>query len=122
MSIFDKSSQLKKHQMFFGDGHFIQEFLEPAYPWALKSADRQNSQDWAWDEFPLKLDAAQLGTANNAIRHIFTSNLQSQIFADTVQGRGPAWLVPFISDPSLEASLLNGPVLKFYIVVRIQIF
>ena len=104
MSIFDKSSQLKKHQMFFGDGHFIQEFLEPAYPWALKSADRQNSQDWAWDEFPLKLDAAQLGTANNAIRHIFTSNLQSQIFADTVQGRGPAWLVPFISDPSLEAS------------------
>lgn len=104
MSIFDKTSQLKKQQMFFGDGHFIQEFLEPAYPWALKSADRQNSQDWAWDEFPLKLDAAQLSSANNAIRHIFTSNLQSQIFADTVQGRGPAWLVPYLSDPSLEAS------------------
>lgn len=102
MSIFDKTSQLKKQQMFFGDGHFIQEFLEPAYPWALKSADRQNSQDWAWDEFPLKLDAAQLSSANNAIRHIFTSNLQSQIFADTVQGRGPAWLMPYLSDPSLE--------------------
>ncbi len=104
MSIYNKSSELQQARMFFGDGHFIQEFLAPAYPWALKSADRQNNQDWAWDEFSLQQDAAQLSSANSAIRHIFTSNLQSQIFADTVQGRGPSWLVPYISDPSLEAA------------------
>lgn len=102
MSIFDKSSELKQPRMFFGDGHFIQEFLKPAYPWALKSVDQQNKQDWAFDEFSLKLDAAQLSSANNAIRHIFTSNLQSQVFADTIQGRGPSWLIPYISDPSIE--------------------
>lgn len=103
-SIYTIGSELKEPRMFFGDGHFIQEFLQPNYPWALKNADLANSQDWAFDEFALKLDAAQLSTANASIRHIFTSNLQSQIFADTVQGRGPSWLIPYLSDSSLEAA------------------
>ena len=100
--VYSPLSEKTKSQMFFGDGHFVQEFLELEYPWALKSADRQNNQDWAFDEFNLKLDAQQLSSANNAVRHIFTTNLQSQIFADTIQGRGPSWLIPYISDPSLE--------------------
>ena len=101
-NIYNPLSEKTQSQMFFGDGHFVQEFLELDYPWALKSADRQNSQDWSFDEFNLKLDAQQLSSANNAVRHIFTTNLQSQIFADTIQGRGPSWLIPYVSDPSLE--------------------
>lgn len=100
--IYSPLSSKTRPQMFFGDGHYVQEFLELDYPWALKSADRQNSQDWAFDEFNLKLDAQQLSSANNAVRHIFTTNLQSQIFADSIQGRGPSWLIPYITDPSLE--------------------
>lgn len=88
--------------MFFGDGHFVQEFTQPSYPWALKSVDQQEAQVWPFDEFVLKLDAAQLASSNQAIRHIFTSNLQSQIAADSIQGRGPAWLIPYVSDPNLE--------------------
>ena len=105
--IYSPLSSKTRPQMFFGDGHYVQEFLELDYPWALKSADRQNSQDWAFDEFNLKLDAQQLSSANNAVRHIFTTNLQSQIFADSIQGRGPAWLVPYITDASLEAAFIQ---------------
>lgn len=93
--------------MFFGDGHFIQEFTQPKYPWALKSVDQQESQNWPFDEFNLKLDAAQLASSNQAIRHIFTSNLQSQIAADSIQGRGPASLIPYISDPNLEYAFIQ---------------
>ena len=102
MSILDNRNQLKNQQMFFGDGHFIQEFIQPKYPWALKSVDQQLAQQWPFDEFSLKLDAAQLASSNQAIRHIFTSNLQSQIVADSIQGRGPAWLIPYVSDSNLE--------------------
>ena len=94
-------------RMFFGEGRGIQEFVDTPYPEFLKLKDQQQDQDWPHDEFPLQLDAAQLSTANQSIRHIFTSNLQSQIFADTIQGRGPAWLLPYCSDPSLEGLLLE---------------
>ncbi len=94
-------------RMFFGEGRGIQEFVDTPYPEFLKLKDQQRAQDWAHDEFTLPLDAAQLSTANQSIRHIFTSNLQSQIFADTLQGRGPAMLLPWVSDPSLEGLLLE---------------
>lgn len=94
-------------RMFFGEGRGIQEFVDTPYPEFLKLKDQQKDQDWPHDEFPLPLDAAQLSTANQSIRHIFTSNLQSQIFADTIQGRGPAMLLPWVSDPSLEGLLLE---------------
>lgn len=102
MSILDKRETLKEQRMFFGDGHFVQEFINPKYGWALKSVDQQESQVWPFDEFNLKLDAAQLASSNQATRHIFTSNLQSQIAADSIQGRGPSWLIPYISDSTLE--------------------
>lgn len=102
MSILDNRSILTEQQMFFGDGHFIQEFVNPKYPWALKSVDQQEAQKWPFDEFNLKLDAAQLASSNQAIRHIFTSNLQSQVVADSVQGRGPSWLIRHVTDPNLE--------------------
>ena len=107
MSILDKRELLKEPRMFFGDGHFVQEFTQPNYPWALKSVDQKESQVWPFDEFVLKLDAAQLASSNQATRHIFTSNLQSQIAADSIQGRGPAWLIPYVSDPNLEYAFIQ---------------
>lgn len=69
-------------RMFFGEGHGIQEFVDTPYPEFLKLKDQQRDLQWAHDEFPLSLDASQLSSANQSIRHVFTSNLQSQIFAD----------------------------------------
>lgn len=100
-------TRVNETTMFFGEGHGIQEFVDLKYPEFLKLQEQQNEQLWAHDEFKLKLDAAQLNSCNQAIRHIFTSNLQSQIFADTIQGRGPAWLLPYVSDPSLEAFIIE---------------
>lgn len=93
--------------MFFGEGRGIQEFVDMAYPEFIKLKDQQQAQDWPHDEFPLKQDAIDLSKANQSTKHIFTSNLQSQIFADSVQGRGPAWLLPYCSDPALEGLLLE---------------
>lgn len=97
----------KTQRMFFGESHGIQEFVDTPYPEFIKFQEQQREQDWSYDEFSLKLDAAQLNNANSAVRHIFTSNLQSQIFADTMQGRGPAWLLPYVSDSSLEAAFIE---------------
>lgn len=107
MSILDSRELLVDQKMFFGDGHFIQEFTQPKYPWALKSVDQQESQNWPFDEFNLQLDAAQLAASNQATRHIFTSNLQSQIAADSIQGRGPASLIKYITDPNLEYAFIQ---------------
>lgn len=94
-------------RMFFGEGRGIQEFIDTPYPEFLKLKDQQSDLRWPHDEFTLNLDAAQLSTANQSVRHIFTSNLQSQVFADTIQGRGPALLLPWVSDPSLEGLLIE---------------
>lgn len=94
-------------RMFFGEGRGIQEFIDTAYPEFLKLKDQQQAQDWPFDEFILKQDAIDLSKANQPTKHIFTSNLQSQIFADSIQGRGPAWLIPYCSDPSLEGLLIE---------------
>lgn len=94
-------------RMFFGEGRGIQEFVDLPYPEFLKLKDQQKDQDWPHDEFILFQDAKDLAGMNQASRHIFTSNFQSQIFADTVQGRGPAWLVPYCSDPALEGLLIE---------------
>lgn len=94
-------------RMFFGEGRGIQEFVDLAYPEFLKLKDQQQDQDWPHNEFILTQDAKDLANMNQASRHIFTSNFQSQIFADTVQGRGPAWLVPYCSDPALEGLLIE---------------
>ena len=102
-----ESYNKEKPQMFFGEGRGLQEFVNTPYPEFLKLKDKQRDQDWAHDEFNLSKDAQQLNDADQATSHIFTSNLQSQIFADTVQGRGPASLLPYVSDPSLEAMLIE---------------
>lgn len=94
-------------QMFFGESRGIQEFIATPYPKFIQLQEQQKAQDWAHDEFPLKLDAAQFASANQSIKHIFTSNLQAQVFADTLQGRGPASLLPYVSDPSLELLLIE---------------
>lgn len=94
-------------RMFFGEGRGLQEFIDTPYPEFLKLKDQQRAQDWAHDEFILSLDAAQLNSSNQSVQHVFTTNLQSQIFADTIQGRGPAWLIPYCSDPALEGLLLE---------------
>jgi ribonucleoside-diphosphate reductase beta chain len=94
-------------RMFFGEGRGLQEFVNTAYPEFLKLKDNLQAQDWPHDEFTLSLDAAQLTVAHQPVKHIFTSNLQSQIFADTVQGRGPALLLPYVSDPTLEGYIIE---------------
>lgn len=100
MTIFDANA--KTYAMFLGGDMGVQEYINPKYPKFKKLADDQIDQHWRETEASHQIDRIQFANADDRLKHIFVSNLQFQIAADSIQGRGPFLLMPAISAPELE--------------------
>lgn len=103
MTVFNEQRNSEaKYSMFMGEAPAIQEFLTPQYPIFMKLYEDMEEARWRDKEYNLSKDFAQMKTLTKEQRHIFDSNFQFQIMADSIQGRGPLHLMPYISAPELE--------------------
>lgn len=85
----------------------IQRYEEHAYPTIAKYVDTQKGFFWVPEEITLVKDKIDFKNANEAVRHIFTSNLLRQTALDSIQGRSPVeCFFPVCSVPELEALVL----------------
>ena len=100
MTVFNREHETTS--MFLGAPLGIQEYISPKYPKFKELADKQLDQHWRETEANHQMDRIQFSNADYKLKHIFNSNLQFQITADSVQGRGPFLLMPAISAPELE--------------------
>jgi ribonucleoside-diphosphate reductase beta chain len=95
-----------KRQMFLDPAGpvTIQRYDEFAYPFIRKFVQTQKGFFWTPDEITLVKDKNDFKEANEAVRHIFTSNLLRQTALDSIQGRAPEQIFkPVCSVPELEA-------------------
>jgi ribonucleoside-diphosphate reductase beta chain len=93
-------------QMFLdpAGGVTIQRYEEHAYPTIAKYVKTQKGFFWVPEEITLVKDKIDFKNANEAVRHIFTSNLLRQTALDSIQGRAPEQIFkPVASVPEVEA-------------------
>lgn len=93
-------------QMFLdpSGGVTIQRYEEHAYPTIAKYVKTQKGFFWVPEEITLVKDKIDFKNANEAVRHIFTSNLLRQTALDSIQGRAPEQIFkPVCSVPEVEA-------------------
>jgi ribonucleoside-diphosphate reductase beta chain len=103
---FTKRPDYTKRQMFLDPAGpvTIQRYDEFAYPFIRKFVQTQKGFFWTPDEITLVKDKNDFKEANEAVRHIFTSNLLRQTALDSIQGRAPEQVFkPVCSVPELEA-------------------
>jgi len=85
----------------------IQRYEEHAYPSIAKYVKTQKGFFWVPEEITLVKDKIDFKNANEAVKHIFTSNLLRQTALDSIQGRSPVeCFFPVVSVPELEALVL----------------
>jgi ribonucleoside-diphosphate reductase beta chain len=85
----------------------IQRYEEHAYPVIAKYVDTQKGFFWVPEEITLVKDKIDFKNANDAVKHIFTSNLLRQTALDSIQGRSPMeCFTPVVSVPEMEALVL----------------
>lgn len=85
----------------------IQRYEEYAYPQVAKYVKAQKGFFWVPEEVTLVKDKIDFKNADEAVRHIFTSNLLRQTALDSIQGRSPVeCFFPVVSVPELEALVL----------------
>lgn len=85
-------------------GVTIQRYEEHAYPTIAKYVKTQKGFFWVPEEITLVKDKIDFKNANEAVRHIFTSNLLRQTALDSIQGRAPEQIFkPVASVPEVEA-------------------
>lgn len=85
----------------------IQRYEEHAYPTIAKYVDTQKGFFWVPEEITLVKDKIDFKNANDAVKHIFTSNLLRQTALDSIQGRSPVeCFTPVCSVPEMEALVL----------------
>lgn len=95
-----------KRQMFLDPAGpvTIQRYDDFAYPFIRKFVQTQKGSFWVPEEITLVKDKIDFKNANEAVRHIFTSNLLRQTALDSIQGRAPEQVFkPVCSIPELEA-------------------
>ena len=95
-----------KRQMFLDPAGpvTIQRYDEFAYPFVRRFVQTQKGFFWVPEEITLVKDKIDFKNANEAVRHIFTSNLLRQTALDSIQGRAPEQVFkPVCSVPELEA-------------------
>jgi ribonucleoside-diphosphate reductase beta chain len=63
------------------------------YPVFDKLTQQQLGYFWRPEEVSLQKDRGDYQSLRPEQKHIFTSNLKYQIMLDSVQGRGPVWLL-----------------------------
>lgn len=82
----------------------IQRYEEFAYPVIDKYVETQLGFFWRPQEITLVKDKIDFKNSNEAVRHIFTSNLLRQTTLDSIQGRSPVeCFFPVVSVPEMEA-------------------
>lgn len=85
----------------------VQRYEEFAYPTLDKYVETQKGFFWRPEEISLSKDKIDFKSADENVRHIFTSNLLRQTALDSIQGRSPVeCLSPVASVPELEALVL----------------
>lgn len=98
-----------KRQMFLDPAGrvTIQRYEEHAYPTIAKYVKTQKGFFWVPEEVTLVKDKIDFKNANDAVKHIFTSNLLRQTALDSIQGRSPVeCFFPVVSVPEAEALVL----------------
>lgn len=103
---FGKVPEYTKRQMFLDPAGpvTIQRYDDFAYPFIRKFVQTQKGFFWTPEEITLVKDKIDFKEANDAVRHIFTSNLLRQTALDSIQGRAPEQVFkPVVSVPELEA-------------------
>ena len=91
-------------KMFLDGIVTVQRFEEYRYQRIAKYEEMQRGFFWVPEEISLTKDFADFKNANDAVKHIFTSNLLRQTALDSIQGRAPAQIFgPVCSIPELEA-------------------
>jgi ribonucleoside-diphosphate reductase beta chain len=86
----------------------VQRFEEVKYPKIAKFEELARGFFWVPEEISLTKDKIDHKESNDAIKHIFTSNLLRQTALDSIQGRAPNQVFsPVISIPELEALVSN---------------
>lgn len=107
---FSVAPEYTKRQMFL-DPHgrvTIQRYDEYAYPELNKYDETQRGFFWVPDEVTLTKDKIDFKNANEAVRHIFTSNLLRQTALDSIQGRSPVeCFLPVCSIPEIESLIMS---------------
>jgi ribonucleotide reductase beta subunit family protein with ferritin-like domain len=78
-----------KRKMFLNGAVTIQRFEEYRYPKIAKFEELQRGYFWVPEEISLTKDKMDHKESNDAIKHIFTSNLLRQTALDSIQGRAP---------------------------------
>ena len=105
-SDFSLNPNYLKRSMFLdpAGGVTIQRYEEHAYPTIAKYVKTQKGFFWVPEEITLVKDKIDFKNANEAVRHIFTSNLLRQTALDSIQGRAPEQVFkPVCSVPEVEA-------------------
>jgi len=106
---FSTNPDYLKRQMFLDPAGrvTIQRYEEHAYPTVAKYVDTQKGFFWVPEEITLVKDKIDFKNANDAVKHIFTSNLLRQTALDSIQGRSPVeCFFPVVSVPEAEALVL----------------
>lgn len=86
----------------------IQRYDEYAYSRLNRFDETQRGFFWVPDEVTLTKDKIDFKNANEAVRHIFTSNLLRQTALDSIQGRSPVeCFLPVCSVPELESLVMT---------------
>lgn len=110
ISIYDISERpnYTQRNMFLDGTVSIQRYDEFAYPKIAELAQEQRAAHWVPEEISLVKDKADFKQADEATRHLFTSNLLRQTALDSFQSKAPAQVfMPVCSIPELE-SLMNA--------------
>lgn len=104
-----KSNYLKRTMFLDPEGPVtVQRFEEVKYNKLQQYESMARGFFWQPEEISLTKDAQDFKRADDAIKHIFTSNLLRQTALDSIQGRGPSQIfTPVISIPELEALVFN---------------
>jgi ribonucleoside-diphosphate reductase beta chain len=86
----------------------VQRFDDVKYPMLEKYEQVARGFFWVPEEITLVKDKQDFNEADEATRHIFTSNLLRQTALDSIQGRSPSQVfTPVCSVPELEALCFN---------------
>ena len=107
---FSQLPNYAQRQMFLDKGGrvTIQRYDDYAFPRLNKYDETQRGFFWVPDEITLIKDKIDFKNANEATRHIFTSNLLRQTALDSIQGRSPVeCFLPVCSVPELESLVMT---------------
>ena len=103
--IFNEQRSDKPYSLFLGEKLAVQEYTNPRYPKFVQLYEDMEEVRWKDNEIGLQTEAIQMKSLSEGNRHLFVSNFQFQILADSIQGRGPFFLLPYVSAPELELTV-----------------